>query len=119
MTEKFGYRDGYFMDYISKQRIANRESAGLLLIPYDSLTKEQKKRVKIRLIIRQDGKCAICGQSEQELRRKLVLDHDHKTGKIRGLLCPRCNSMLGFAGDNPHIMASGIEYLEHTLENPR
>jgi Recombination endonuclease VII len=40
----------------------------------------------------QEGKCAIC----KEPMERPNLDHNHKTGKIRGLLCPRCNLGLGF-----------------------
>ena len=39
----------------------------------------------------QDGKCLLCRE-----QRRLCVDHDHKTGKIRGLICHRCNTMLGF-----------------------
>jgi hypothetical protein len=42
------------------------------------------------LVAAQDGKCALCGQA-----KKLVIDHDHKTGKVRGLLCRHCNFVLG------------------------
>lgn len=41
----------------------------------------------------QNGVCAICG--EPEIKKRLSVDHDHKTGKIRGLLCQRCNFNLG------------------------
>jgi len=39
----------------------------------------------------QDGKCLIC----KEKRNKLCIDHDHITGEVRGLLCIKCNAMLG------------------------
>lgn len=43
------------------------------------------------LLAKQEGKCAICGGSD-----RLVVDHDHATGAIRGLLCHGCNAGLGF-----------------------
>jgi len=56
----------------------------------------------------QDGKCAICGDIGN---RRLDVDHDHKTGKIRGLLCTSCNNMLGRAKDNIETLKSAIIYL--------
>lgn len=53
------------------------------------------------------GTCAICGATT-----KLVVDHDHKTGKVRGLICGACNSMLGYGRDNPNILKLGAAYLE-------
>lgn len=44
----------------------------------------------------QNGCCAICGKPEEQEGRRLALDHDHQTGVVRGLLCYRCNSGLGF-----------------------
>jgi len=43
---------------------------------------------------------------------KLLIDHDHETGKIRGLLCHRCNTGLGFFLDNPHFLTNAAFYLE-------
>lgn len=40
-----------------------------------------------------------------------VVDHDHVTGKVRGLLCRQCNSALGFAGDNPERLERLARYL--------
>lgn len=47
-----------------------------------------------RMLDRQDGVCAIC--HKPPLNNALAIDHDHDTGKIRGLLCSRCNSALGW-----------------------
>lgn len=47
-----------------------------------------------RLFAAQHGKCAICCKHQCQLTRKLDVDHDHKTGKVRGLLCNYCNKVL-------------------------
>lgn len=60
----------------------------------------------------QNNMCKICGVPEMELNRRLHLDHDHKTGRFRGLLCKKCNSLLGFVNDNPKILEAAISYLE-------
>lgn len=49
-----------------------------------------------QLLELQDGKCAICGVVASELKRAIDVDHCHKTGKIRGLICRRCNAALGW-----------------------
>lgn len=59
----------------------------------------------------QGGRCAICGSHQSELSRRLYIDHDHKTNQIRGLLCHRCNIILGNAKDNTEILLSAVEYL--------
>lgn len=58
----------------------------------------------------QGGLCAICGLPNLN-KRKFCLDHDHSTGKVRGLLCTSCNTMLGNAHDNISLLQSAIEYL--------
>jgi len=47
------------------------------------------------LFLRQNKKCAICGKHQSESTRRFGVDHDHKTGKVRGILCNRCNTALG------------------------
>lgn len=59
----------------------------------------------------QNGKCAICGNSETAKKGYLSVDHCHTSNKIRGLLCHYCNSMIGFARDNTHTLFKAIEYL--------
>jgi hypothetical protein len=44
--------------------------------------------------VQQNGRCAICSVEESSLNRALAVDHDHITGKIRGLLCQTCNSQV-------------------------
>jgi len=59
----------------------------------------------------QNNACAICSKPVAE-DRKLAVDHDHETNKIRGLLCFHCNTLLGHAFDNTDILKSAIKYLE-------
>ena len=62
----------------------------------------------------QDNCCAICNGSKSYGRHKrFSVDHDDSTGKIRGLLCHRCNTALGLVEDNIHTLKSMIEYLEN------
>lgn len=65
----------------------------------------------------QGGVCAICGDDRVPAHYTgLVPDHDHSTGKVRGLLCNQCNLMLGHARDDISILAKGIEYLNEEGE---
>lgn len=65
----------------------------------------------------QDDKCLICGQNESYrepsgLLHRLAVDHDHTTGKVRGLLCRCCNVGLGYYQDSPERLRRAAEYLE-------
>jgi hypothetical protein len=56
--------------------------------------------------------CAICGASADSQRYgKLHLDHDHKTGKVRGMLCGKCNTAIGQFQDDPDLLLHAITYL--------
>jgi hypothetical protein len=59
----------------------------------------------------QGGVCAICGNGNSN-GRLLSIDHDHATGAVRGLLCDRCNPLLGYARDSIPVLEAAIEYLE-------
>lgn len=63
------------------------------------------------LFLTQMGVCAICGNGMPQ-GKILCVDHDHKTGAIRGLLCPHCNHMLGYARDNISVLKRAIRYLQ-------
>lgn len=75
-----------------------RNRYGLTLEDYEDLLQEQ------------NGGCAICEASPPENRR-LSVDHCHKTGKIRGLLCNKCNCCLGMVDDNIDRLFDAIAYL--------
>ena len=61
------------------------------------------------LLAVQDGRCAICGVTPGE--RAMAIDHDHRTGAVRGLLCGPCNSALGLFGDDRARLEAAVEYL--------
>jgi len=56
-----------------------------------------------KLFQRQNGCCAICGIHQSELNRRIDIDHDHRTKKVRGLLCTRCNGKLSVVEDKEFI----------------
>ena len=69
------------------------------------------------LIKAQYGKCAIC-KKEPKIGVLLHIDHDHQTGKVRGLLCHKCNSVLGLSNDNLDVLREAVKYLETHSEFP-
>lgn len=58
----------------------------------------------------QGGVCAICAKAKGTTKR-LAVDHDHATGLVRGLLCYRCNDLLGKIRDDPGFFTRGLQYL--------
>jgi len=63
------------------------------------------------ILKRQGGKCPICRNS---IVKNLSVDHDHATGKIRGLICNPCNLAIANAGDSPDRLRAMAKYLEGT-----
>lgn len=108
------YRKLYAADpnNVSKFREANlRKSYGLTLEEYT------------RMYDAQQGRCAICNVPEELTKsvnktkqKRLHVDHCHKTGKVRGLLCTCCNNVLGRANDDINILLQAIEYLKFYSE---
>lgn len=85
----------YHQDYNLKK------SYGLSLADYDAAVEMQ------------GGVCAICerGPSKHTKYHRLVVDHNHETGEVRGLLCDLCNKMLGHAHENPDVLRKAADYL--------
>lgn len=74
----------------------------------------------ISLLEQQHGVCAICMKPEPQIvgseRRNLVVDHDHITGKVRGLLCTTCNVALGMVHEDTAKLQAMIRYIEQYNE---
>lgn len=82
----------------------NLKKAGLSLAQYNELFRKQK------------GCCVICGKHQTEFKRALAVDHNHVTGRIRGLLCNSCNRGLGcFYSDEygTELLCAAISYLKN------
>ena len=94
-------------EYGKKYRFKNKDKCKEYEIKQYGLTIEDYND----LFNKQNGCCVICNKHQSQLKRKLFVDHDHKTGKIRGLLCYRCNSVLGFSQDNIYLLQKMINYL--------
>ena len=69
------------------------------------------------LLALQDGKCKICSSTstQSSKHKKFSVDHNHKTGDVRGLLCAPCNHGLGKFKDNPTLMIQAAEYICSTM----
>ena len=65
------------------------------------------------LLKQQNNKCKICGSEPPLVGKKkyLCVDHDHKTGKIRGLLCDKCNRGIGLLNDDYKIIQNALNYI--------
>ena len=63
------------------------------------------------LLQAQNFRCGICNKHQDEFKMGLFVDHDHSTGIVRGLLCVRCNSVLGLSLDSISILEKAIKYL--------
>lgn len=69
------------------------------------MTKEQYDD----MFVKQFGECAICCKKQ---KHRLVVDHDHATGKARGLLCHKCNMAIGLLFDNSILLRAAADYLD-------
>jgi hypothetical protein len=86
-------------------RKTNLQKFGLTIEEYEEMIKNQ------------NNLCAICNKPENTIHpqtkniKRLAIDHCHKTNKVRGLLCGRCNPMIGYAQNSIEILKLAIQYL--------
>jgi hypothetical protein len=93
-----------------KAKIANLKSH--LKIHYN-LTLEEYDN----MYMSQHGSCAVCKTHVTQLNKRLAVDHDHDTGRVRGLLCDNCNRGLGSFKDNRKLLEQAMEYLDKFTGN--
>lgn len=100
-ADRLGYYRKDPQKRINQQRIRKLASFGLTEADYDAM------------LAVQGGRCFICGKVPRD--KRLAVDHDHKTGIVRGLLCsPQCNYyLIGMFNDNANLFARAAEYLSN------
>jgi hypothetical protein len=100
---------------IQKKKSYNYEKSKVLRISNKyNLTRHQVEE----LYISQNKKCKICNIESLMISKHkgLYIDHCHKTGKVRGLLCASCNKLLGDCKDSIEILKSSILYLTESIQ---
>lgn len=112
----------YSKNMTHEQRLAHNEYRRE---KYRNKTKQEKvayNLVKYRLSLpefnellkKQKNRCAIC-RIRFDVTKHRHVDHNHKTKKIRGILCRSCNLMIGQSKDNPKTLRKAAIYLEETI----
>lgn len=104
----------------AKEKAATRRRNKLKRKRNPEIRQREKRRARLRkyglttaqfdfMVAKQGGKCKICKKA-----RKLVVDHCHDTGKVRGLLCSPCNLGLGSFKDDPDALREAASYIEES-----
>ena len=70
----------------------------------------------VEMLEAQNYRCAICGRHQEELTRRMAVDHSHTNGHIRGLLCGNCNAGIGNLDDSIDMLHKAIKYLKEKGE---
>lgn len=100
------------------RKIKTEESLGYRLKHYFGLSVKEYEA----MYESQSGRCYLCGNSESAVIRgktlMLAVDHCHKSGKVRALLCSQCNTGLGLFKDSPELLKRAAEYVtRHAVES--
>ena len=120
-SSEFGIRGIYLKSWCKKcEVISVREHQKRNPQKYKNISRNSDLTTKYgitleqynELYLAQEGKCCIC----KEYFESLVVDHNHESTVVRGLLCPACNFMLGHAKDNIEILSNAIIYLTESNE---
>jgi len=88
-------------------RNKNYHKAYLRKIKYDLSQEDYDLKLK-----EQNYSCAICDIHKDDYSKEFSVDHCHKTGKVRSLLCTQCNSGIGFFRENITLMKKAIQYIK-------
>lgn len=95
-----------------KWRVIHKTKLKFMRLKYKfGITQEEYQN----FLIKQNDSCAICQIPQKKLNRFLNVDHCHKTNKIRGLLCEKCNMGIGLFNDSIKLLTKTINYLESNI----
>lgn len=97
--EKILAREKELRDPVAKWAYMLQYKFGITVEKYEEMFKKQ------------EGKCLICKRPPSGRFKRLAVDHCHKTGEIRGLLCSRCNRAIGYFYDDPALLQQAVDYL--------
>jgi hypothetical protein len=134
-TKHDPYDQAYFDNYFRKEKarnrskyLANKQANILKSAEWRKKHPERAaiiaRRARIKFIYKvdleyidnlwdkQNNRCASC--SSELKPAAAVIDHDHKTGKVRGILCRRCNLLVAYLENNPKILPSVLDYLKRS-----
>lgn len=100
-------RDAYVNDWVSK----NRDKREIIKLRSRCKSYGIDVRDYERLLVKQNYCCAVCGIHISKLTRRLDIDHNHITGKVRGLLCQSCNTVLGKVKEDTQVLQNLLNYL--------
>lgn len=81
---------------------------------WPDLSKDEALKQYETLVLSQNNQCAICKIDLSQFEKRPHIDHNHKTGQVRGLLCSNCNRGLGYLKDSMDVLQSAIEYLKNS-----
>ena len=111
MARNKSYKDGYSTICLECMKDYSRNRRNDIEFIYKSKAKKFNTSIEhVKELFNKNKTCQICGCVDT--RRSLSIDHDHVTGKVRGLLCDACNTGLGKFKDNQEILLAAIEYLK-------
>jgi hypothetical protein len=99
-------KNAYGREY-AKKRCKKAIKNGWLKSHYNITLEDYNKLLKM-----QNNCCAICSLNQSENKKAFAVDHNHKTGKVRGLLCSLCNQGIGFLKDDIKILKRAMKYLK-------
>ena len=109
------YQKTYYEKNKNKPEFKMKRREYSLIRRYGLTIKDYDKLFKL-----QNRKCAICGKHQKEMRKRLSIDHNHKTGFVRGLLCYYCNSkLLRYLRDNKNCAVGLVNYLQAALKKDK
>ncbi len=115
-------------EYASRYRNKNREAIRARMNAWNKANKDKRKHYALKekydlsleeynqMLSDQGGCCKICNRHSSLFKKALNVDHCHKTGKIRGLLCKDCNLLLGKVRDDISVLEKAITYLKDDSE---